>query len=58
MKRKSQVVKLRSKSGKRVGEYPPIIEVLVNFQDKDSGYFGEYANKIKYFDAKVWEEIK
>ena len=61
MKKRGQKVKLKSKSGKRVGDLPPRLEVTVIQHDSIAGYFAEVPIKgtpWMFFDPSLWEEDK
>ena len=56
------MVKLRSKSGKRVGDLPPTLEVKVIQHDSIAGYYAEIpfmqGKPWRFFDPADWEEVK
>ena len=62
MKKRNRMVKLRSKSGKRVGDLPPTLEVKVIQHDSIAGYYAEIpfmqGKPWRFFDPADWEEVK
>ena len=62
MKKRGQMVKLKSKSGKRVGGLPHKLEVKVIQHDSIAGYYAEIpfmkGKPWRFFDPADWEEVK
>ena len=60
MKKRNQMVKLRSKSGKKVGGLPATLDVKVVQHDSKAGYLAEItaSGDWKWFDPSIWEEVK
>ena len=60
MIKRGQKVKLKSKSGKRIGALPSVLEVTVIQSDSVAGYFAEVptSKEWRWFDPSIWEEVK
>ena len=62
IKKRGQKVRLKSKSGKKVGDLPPALEVVVIQHDSIAGYYAEIpflkGKPWKFFDPAIWEEVK
>ena len=60
MKKRDQLVRLTSKSGKKVGDLPHTIDVKVVQHDSQAGYLAEIpaSGDWKWFDPKIWKEVK
>ena len=62
MKKRNQMVKLKTKSGKRVGGLPPTLEVKVIQHDSIAGYYAEIpfmkGKPWRFFDPLIWEDDK
>ena len=60
MKKRDQMVRLTSKSGKKVGGLPATIDVKVVQYDSIAGYLAEIPSSgdWKWFDPSVWKDVK